>query len=165
MNVWVLPEFSCRDLAAVLVKYTEDGAERELVVCSAYLPNDSKDPPPSTELEDVVWYCEKEDLYLIVGCNSNAHHTSWGSTNCNGRGESLMEFLNSSNLEILNWGNGSTFCSSGKLEVIDITLGSYVLLESIIVLEFSLEPSLSDHRHILFTLRGSVRTSTPDQEP
>jgi len=44
MNVWVLPGFSCRDLVAVLVKYTEDGAERGLIVCSAYLPNDSKDP-------------------------------------------------------------------------------------------------------------------------
>jgi len=45
MNVWVLPGFSCRDLVAVLVKYIEDGAERRLVVCSAYLPYDSKDPP------------------------------------------------------------------------------------------------------------------------
>ena len=100
-------------------------------------------------------YCE-EDLYLIVGCNSNAHHTAWGSTNCNGKGESLMEFLNSSNLEILNQGNESTFCSGGRQEVIDITLGSYVLLESITGWEVSLEPSLSDHRHILFTLWGSI---------
>jgi hypothetical protein len=44
-NVWVLPGFSCRDLVAVLVKYIEDGTERRLVVCSAYLPYDSKDPP------------------------------------------------------------------------------------------------------------------------
>jgi hypothetical protein len=27
MNIWALPGFSCRDLAAVLVKYIEDGAE------------------------------------------------------------------------------------------------------------------------------------------
>jgi hypothetical protein len=40
--------------------------------------------------------------------------------------------------------------------VIDITLGSLRLLESIIGWEVSSEPSLSDHRHILFTLRGSV---------
>ena len=32
----------------------------------------------------------------------------------------------------------------------DITLGSFGLLE------VSSEPSLSDHRHILFTLQGSV---------
>jgi hypothetical protein len=40
--------------------------------------------------------------------------------------------------------------------VIDVTLGSYGLLDSIMDWEVSLEPSLSDHRHILFTLRGSV---------
>jgi len=40
--------------------------------------------------------------------------------------------------------------------VIDITLGSYGLLESITGWEVSREPSLSDHRHILFTLWGSV---------
>ena len=90
MNVWALPEFSCRDLVAILVKYTEDGAERWLVVCSANLPYDSGDPPPSRELEELVQYCENEDLYLIVGCNSNAHHTAWGSTNYNGGGESLI---------------------------------------------------------------------------
>jgi len=40
--------------------------------------------------------------------------------------------------------------------VIDITLGSYGLLESITGWEVSRGPSLSDHRNILFTLQGSV---------
>jgi len=40
--------------------------------------------------------------------------------------------------------------------VIDITMESYGLVESITVLEVSMEPSLSDHSQILFTLRGSV---------
>ena len=65
MNLWVLSEFSCRDLVAVLVKYNEEGAERRIVVCS-YLPYDSEDPPPSRELEDLVRYCGKENLYLLV---------------------------------------------------------------------------------------------------
>ena len=110
----------------------------------------------SRELEELVRYCENENLYLIVGCDSNAHHTAWGSTNCNGRGEALMEFLYSLNLEILNQGNESAFCIGSRQEVIDITLVSYGLLESITGWEVSLEPSLSVHRHILFTLRGSV---------
>ena len=103
-----------------------------MVVCSAYLRYDSEDPPlPSEEFEELVRYCETENLYLVIGCNSNAHHTAWGSTNCNDRGEALVEFLNSSNLEILNQGNESTFCSGYRQEVIDITLGSFGLLESI----------------------------------
>jgi hypothetical protein len=44
-TAWMLPEFSCRDLVAVLIKYKEGSAERHLVVCSAYLPYDSEDPP------------------------------------------------------------------------------------------------------------------------
>ena len=90
MNAWVLPGFSCRELVAILVKFIEDGAQRRLVVYSAYLPYDSEDPPPSRQLEELMRYCENEDLYLIVGCDSNAHHTVWGSTNYNGRGDSLL---------------------------------------------------------------------------
>jgi hypothetical protein len=53
-------------------------------------------------------------------------------------------------------GNEPTFCSGGRIQVIDITLGSLRLLESIIGWEVSSEPSLSDHRHIVFTLQGSL---------
>jgi hypothetical protein len=54
----MLPGFSCRDLVAVLVKCNEEGVEQRLVVCSAYLPYDSEEPPPSKELEELVRYCE-----------------------------------------------------------------------------------------------------------
>jgi hypothetical protein len=113
-------------------------------------------PPLSKEFEELVRYCESENLYLVIGCDSNAHHCIWGNTNFNDRGEALVEFLNYSNLEILNQGNEPTFCSGCRLEVIDITLGSFGLLESITSWEVSSEPYLSDHRHILFTLQGSV---------
>ena len=103
---------------------------------------DSEDPPSSKELEDLVRYGENENLYFAVGRDSNAHHSVWGSTNCNSRGEALLEFLNTTNLEILNRGNGPTFCGGGRSEVIDITLGSLRLLESIIGWEVSSEPSL-----------------------
>jgi hypothetical protein len=98
----MLPGFSCRDLVAVLIRYNEEGAEQHLVVCSAYLPYDSEEHPPSKEFEDLVRYCEIEDLCLVVGCDSNAHHSMWGSTICNRKGEALVEFLNSTNLEIFN---------------------------------------------------------------
>jgi len=112
--------------------------------------------PLQPEFEDLVHFCEKENLHLVVQCDSNAHHSLWGSTNCNSRGKALVEFMNTTNLEILNRGNEPTFCSGGRLEVTDITLGSMRLLESIIGWEVSSEPSMSDHRHILFILRGSV---------
>jgi len=51
---WLLPGFSCRDLVAVLIQYNDEGAEQSLVVCSAYLPYDSEDPPLSKELEELM---------------------------------------------------------------------------------------------------------------
>jgi hypothetical protein len=65
-TAWMLPGFSCRGLMAVLIKYNVEGVVRRLVVCSAYLPYDSEDPPPSKEVEDLVRYCEKENFHLVV---------------------------------------------------------------------------------------------------
>ena len=83
MNIWMLLGFSSMDLVAVQIKYYEGEAERSLVACSAYLPFDSEDLPPTTEFEELVYYCEEKNLHLIMGCDSNCHHTVWDSTNCN----------------------------------------------------------------------------------
>ena len=56
-------------------------------------------------------------MYLVVSCDSKAHHSLWGTTNCQSRGEALVEFLNTTNLEILNRGNEPTFSSGGRSEV------------------------------------------------
>jgi hypothetical protein len=158
-NIWMLPGFSFRDLVAVQIKYDEGEEKRSVVVCSVYLPFDYEDLPPTREFEELVRYCEEKTLSLIVVCDSNCHHTVWGSANCNDRGVALVEFLNSTNLEILNRGNEPTFCNSRSVEVLDITLGSCELLERIKDWEVSSEPSLSDHRHIMFKLVGSVPAS------
>jgi hypothetical protein len=53
-TAWMLQGFSCRDLVAVLIKYNEEGIERCLVICSAYLPYDPEDPSLSKEFENLV---------------------------------------------------------------------------------------------------------------
>jgi len=68
-TAWMLPGFE------FFIKYNEEGVERRLVVCPAYLHYDFEDPPPSKEFEDLVHYCEKENLCLVVGCESSAHHS------------------------------------------------------------------------------------------
>jgi len=157
MTIWMLPGFSCRDLVAVLVKYIEDGAERQLVVCSTYLPNDSEDSPLTKESEEFLQYCENENLHLIMGCDSNAHHTAWGSTNCNDTGEVLVEFLNSLNLEILNRSNEATFCTGSRLEVLWASRKHYKLGGI-----FRALPVGSQTYSVHST---GLRTSRPDQEP
>jgi hypothetical protein len=103
-NIWMLRGFSFRDVVAVQIKYDEGEEKRSVVVCSVYLPFDSEDLPPTREFEELVRYCEEKTLSLIVGCDSNCHHTVWGSANCNDTGVALVEFLNSTNLEILKPG-------------------------------------------------------------
>jgi hypothetical protein len=76
MTSWLLAGLSGRDLVAVLVKYLENGMERQAVICSTYLPYDVEDPPPTKELGALIRYCDGEHLHLIIGCNSNAHHTA-----------------------------------------------------------------------------------------
>ena len=68
VSIWAIPGFSCRNLVAIVLIYVENGA--------AYLPFDSEDPCPLRELEELVRYCESENLYLIVGCDSNSHHNA-----------------------------------------------------------------------------------------
>jgi len=103
-----------------------------------------------------VRYCEGENLYLVTRCDSTAHHTVSGISNCNGRRVALVKVLNSTNLEILNRGNNPTFYSSRGLEVIDITPKLLTLLGSVKSLGVSFETSLWDHKHFLLTLHGPV---------
>ncbi|XP_033606262.1 uncharacterized protein LOC117282093 [Cryptotermes secundus] len=63
----------------------------ELIVTSAYLPYDSDEPPPSKEVRNIIEYCHLRKEQLIIGCDANAYHTLWESTDINPRGECLME--------------------------------------------------------------------------
>ena len=110
------------------------------------------------QFEELLHACEVKNFYLVMGWNSNSHHTVWGSTNCNDRGVALLGFLNSMNLEILNQGDYPTFCSARRLEVIDINLGSFWRLDSFKSWEVYSEPYLSDQTYSLqlFNLEGCV---------
>jgi hypothetical protein len=59
----------------------------------------------------------------ILECDSNAHHSAWGSTTFTDRGDALVWFLSASFLEILNWGNEPTFSSEQRQDMV-VPLGS-----------------------------------------
>jgi hypothetical protein len=63
-----------------------------------------------------------------------------------------MEFLVSSNLNILNHGNKPTFVVCNRKEVIDLTLGTTNIRNLVSNWHVSEEPSLSDHRYICFQI-------------
>jgi hypothetical protein len=69
-----------------------------------------------------------------------------------------MEFLVSSNLNILNHGNKPTFVVRNRKEVIDLTLGYNKIGGLVSNWHVSDEPSLSDHRYICFQI-GNITTN------
>jgi hypothetical protein len=46
-----------------------------LIVASAYLPYDSDETPPTTEMRDIIGYCHSRRKQLNVGCDANTHHS------------------------------------------------------------------------------------------
>ena len=149
-----LPQLSTRDLVVVQVTIPIIGVGvTKLLVASAYLPGERRVNAQS--LERVADFGRAHALDVIIAMDANAHHTAWGSTNINSRGEELLDFVVSQNLQILNRGNEPTFVSScGREEVLDITLISPGLSELITDWEVSDDVSLSDHRHIRFRLKS-----------
>ena len=114
-----------RDLATVVIHYrSKEGIETKMVVCSAYCPSDAKEIPPPQKVEDFIGDCEAEGLDLVIGYDANSHHTVWGSSDCNNRGDTLLEFLGTTKLGILNVGCKPMFKNSVREEVLDISLAS-----------------------------------------
>ncbi|XP_045480896.1 uncharacterized protein LOC123685284 [Harmonia axyridis] len=136
------------------------GSLENLVVCSAYLPYDSPDPPPLKEMEELVTFCERKSWPLLIGCDANAHHILWASTVVNPKGEAIADFLFSTSLHLLNRGDVPTFITSSRRKVLDVTMCSSSIADCIKDWRVATEViSLSDHRHIYFTISvgGSVR--------
>ena len=154
INALTLLQFTDRDCSAVLTESEFGGKTRRIVFCSAYLPYDSTEPPPSSTLVNLVNFCEKEGYGLIIGSDANAHHTAWGSSDCNQRGEQLLEFVMGTDLMIINEGNKPTFETMARKEVLDITLASLNIANQISKWEVSGEYTHSDHKEIQFLVLG-----------
>ena len=61
-----------------------------------------------------------------------------------------MEYLVSTNLNILNKGNKPTFVIGDRKEVIDLTLGTDKIGDLVTNWHVSDEISMSDHRYVVF---------------
>ncbi|XP_072401064.1 uncharacterized protein [Diabrotica undecimpunctata] len=147
----LIPVLCTDDIVTAVLTITTEVGEKKLVVCSAYFPGDEALCPPSI-ISDIVAYCLGKGLQLIIGCDANAHHTVWGSTNINARGESILNFILSEGLVISNIGNKPTFITKARKEVLDLTLCTSRISDIITNWVVSDEPSCSDHRHIRFDL-------------
>jgi hypothetical protein len=137
-----------RDFMAVKIKSSSKEGPREIILGSPYLPYDNAEPPPTKEMERLVTWCRAEGTPLIIRCDANSHHTFWGSTNINNRGESPFNYIMANGLDIMNKGNRPTFVSRNRQEVIDITIATFYAGNFIKNWHVSEEASCSDHRYI-----------------
>jgi ribonuclease HI len=150
-----LTEFIKQDIAAAIVEIPTATGTTKTVIASAYFPIDESQPPPP-DVSRLVKYCSKKRIHLIIGCDANSHHTAWGSTDTRDRGEYLLEFINTNNLVVANIGNKPTYRHEGlnREEVLDLTICSSFLKDKIKNWHVSDEPSLSDHKHICFSIEA-----------
>ncbi|XP_048002425.1 uncharacterized protein LOC125238967 [Leguminivora glycinivorella] len=152
-----VPELCTDDLVAAYVNL-KGWSGRRVILCSAYLPGEKQDP--SADLNAVAEYARRHNAELLVGCDANAHHTNWGSTDINDRGELLHDFLLCYNFQILNLGCEPTFVTRVRKEVLDLTFASVNLARYIQNWRVSDVESLSDHKHICFNISFSLSVQT-----
>ncbi|KAJ8961489.1 hypothetical protein NQ318_014737 [Aromia moschata] len=153
--VFPMPGLSTRDLAVIKLAIGKGNTKREVAICSAYFPRNTESPP--RELSDLIRYCEGIGLPLLVGCDSNSHHTMWGDKEVKPKGRMLLEFLTLSGMQIANRGSVPTYFTPERQSVIDLTLCFTELLSRVVSWRVSLEVSLSDHKHIFFELDESTQ--------
>ena len=144
-----------RDLVATTIEVATPEGSKAVVFASAYFPGDSDEAPP-LEVEQLYSFCRASNRPLVIGCDANAHHTAWGSTDINTRGESLFNYLLTTELGVANIGCKPTFVNAIRAEVLDLTLTSNSIADSIVNWRVSDEASLSDHLHIRFEFPGRV---------
>ena len=105
-------------------------------------------PHPPGSCERLVSGCRADGSHLVIGCDANVHHTTWGSSNINNKGESLFNFIMANDLDIMNKGNRPTFVTCNRQEVIDITIATFYAGNFIKDWHVTEEVSCSDHRYI-----------------
>jgi len=92
LNMFLIPQFSDGDITAAGLEF--EGNKIWLV--SAYMAQEKRIPPEN--LGDLIDAAQQKKIGVVLGCDANAHHTIWGSTDINERGELFFEFLLKTNL-------------------------------------------------------------------
>ena len=165
LQVESVPQHCTRDLCTAKVTYKlVGGGNRSIMVSAAYFPYEAAACPPE-ELVALIRGCEANGTSLIVGCDANAHHTTWGSSDCNSRGVKLLEFLVSTRMDIVNKGSKPTFQNTVREEVIDITLASRDYWATVCDWRVSDEITMSDHNYIVFRIGGHSTVSNIRRNP
>lgn len=164
INATLLSQFCYRDQTAIRIQQEQTSSDTNelppLVLVSLYLPIDEDNLPHAITME-LIEFCETNNLDIIIGMDSNAHHTLWGNPTNNKRGEKLLSYLNTTNLTIINKGTEPTFVTSRFQTVIDLTIANLKTADRINNWNVANELTLSDHRYLKFTVELKKQSMQP----
>ena len=149
LSCFILRQFCNRDCTAVMI----ESQSQKFTIASAYFPHDTDNIPPPTEVRNLVEHCYRNKLELLIGCDANAHHILWGSTDTNDRGTELLDFIIGNELTLYNVGGEYTFETRTRKEVLDLTFGTLSFVKD---WEVSKQTSFSDHKYIKFNITTSL---------
>ena len=107
------------------------------------------------DLNRLITYTNTNKLKLVIGIDSNAHSSLWGSEESNRRGEILEEWLLTNGLFVANVGDSPTFTGRGSNTIVDITVSTMdIQIRDWAVL--SKMAKITDHVPITFNIPKSM---------
>ena len=144
---WEIKQFTTPDQIAIRIKLSST----DLILASSYM--DITGPAPPNETSPLAKYANDNNLPLIMGTDTNSHHTLWGNRACNERGRELLDFMSTLGLTWANKGSSPTFLNSrGHNSIIDLTITNPAGGDLISNWHVSDLYSNSDHRYIMFDI-------------
>lgn len=147
-RAWKMDIGNDRDSCTVLIK----NEKTSIILSSIYM--DQKKPIKTSLLKELNERADKLNAKLVIGTDTNAHHSNWGDKKTDKRGETLIENLNVNNLQWINRGQKPTFVNSrGHNSIIDITVVNRNMTRDITEWRVSDEATNSDHRYIRFKIK------------
>lgn len=165
LKATIMPQYSSGDITTIVVNIHNGNSNEELLLTSLYMPYEEQNTIPCDTAKEVIEFSTSSGIPIIIGADCNAHHILWGSSDTNGRGEKLVEYLATTSLDILNKGNEPTFVNKLRQEVLDVTLTTQQFSDRIKNWMVSNEETLSDHREINFQISCVKQPETLYRNP
>ena len=153
IDAWQILQFTNADQSVIGFK----SGDKTFVLASVYMPFDSKEAPPPNSMKELRQFCDVNNFYLTISSDCNSHHALWGCEYNNKRGESLVDYILSNDLHVINTGSKPTFQVKNRSQILDITLASTNMLDHIENWNVTDRITVSDHKQIEYELLTEVK--------
>lgn len=161
----LITEFTDRDQVAISFSLKLGQESVKSIACSVYFPGapENKGSVLTEKFKALVQHCTSNRIELIIGIDSNSHHTSWESNHNDQRGEELVQFCILNGLALVNRGDTPTFKARSGINStgthIDVTLSTQKIYDLINDWHVETDYNGSDHNSITFSIES------PDSDP